>query len=132
MVCFQSRSLLIGNVWVPVMHFCACCIHCKVHLRVGRRLESFRLISAQPLKIGPINSIPSGLLFFRARFTYFHFYSISACILTIFLVLFQSFTVSIHKCTGEQLAPEFRISCKHTEYILAFFARRNTPYILLI
>ena len=31
MVCFQPPSLLIGKVWVPVMHFCACPIHCKVH-----------------------------------------------------------------------------------------------------
>ena len=37
-MCFQPPSLLIGKVWVPVMHFCACLIHCKVHWRVGRRL----------------------------------------------------------------------------------------------
>ena len=34
---------------VPVMHFCACPIRCKVHWRVGRRLISCRLISVQPL-----------------------------------------------------------------------------------
>ena len=39
-VCFQPPSLLIGKVWVPVMHFCACPIHCRVHLRVGRSLGS--------------------------------------------------------------------------------------------
>ena len=37
------------KVRVPVMHICACRIHCKVHWRAGRRLGSFRLISAQPL-----------------------------------------------------------------------------------
>ena len=36
MVCFQPPRLLIGKVWVPVMHFSACPIHCKVHWRVGR------------------------------------------------------------------------------------------------
>ena len=30
-VCFQPPSLLIGMVWVPVMHSCACPIHCRVH-----------------------------------------------------------------------------------------------------
>ena len=49
MVCFQSPSLLIGNVWVPVMHFRACPIHCRVHWRGGRKLGSCRLISVQPL-----------------------------------------------------------------------------------
>ena len=29
--------------------FCACPIHCKVHLRVGMRQGSCRLISVQPL-----------------------------------------------------------------------------------
>ena len=29
-----TPSLLIGKVWVPVMHFCACPIHCRVHWRV--------------------------------------------------------------------------------------------------
>ena len=47
-----TTSLLIGRVWVPVMHFCVCCIHWKVHWREGRRLESYRLILAQ-LLIGP-------------------------------------------------------------------------------
>ena len=42
-------SLLIGNVWVPMMHFCVCRIHNKVHWGVGRRLGSYRFISAQPL-----------------------------------------------------------------------------------
>ena len=48
-VCFQPPSLLIGKVWVPVMHFCACPIHCRVHWRVGRWLGSCRLTSVQPL-----------------------------------------------------------------------------------
>ena len=48
-VCFQPPSLLIGKVWVPVMHFCVCRIHCKVHWRVHRRLGSYRLISGHPL-----------------------------------------------------------------------------------
>ena len=48
-VCFQPPSLLIGNVWVPVMRFFVCRIHYKVRMRVGRRLGSCRLISAQPL-----------------------------------------------------------------------------------
>ena len=34
---------------VAVMHFCVCRIHCNVHWRVGRRLGSYRLHSAQPL-----------------------------------------------------------------------------------
>ena len=46
---FQPPSLLIGKVWVPVMHFCACLIHCRVHWRVGRRLGSCRLTSVRPL-----------------------------------------------------------------------------------
>ena len=33
----------------PVINFCACLIHCKEHWRVGRRLGSYGLISAQPL-----------------------------------------------------------------------------------
>ena len=41
-VCFQPPSLLIGKVWVPVMHFCACPIHCRVHWRLGKRLGSCR------------------------------------------------------------------------------------------
>ena len=49
MVCFQPPSLLIGKVWVPVTYICACPFHCKVHLRVDRRLWSCRLISVQPL-----------------------------------------------------------------------------------
>ena len=44
MVCFQPPSLLIRKVWVPVMHFCVCPIHCKVHWRVGRRLGLIDLI----------------------------------------------------------------------------------------
>ena len=53
---FMERSgvlptvqLLIGKVWVPVVHFCSCPIHCKVHWRMGRRQGSCRLISVQPL-----------------------------------------------------------------------------------
>ena len=42
-------SLLIGKVWVPMMHFCACSIHCNVHSGVGRRLGSHRLISVKSL-----------------------------------------------------------------------------------
>ena len=41
----QPPSLLIGKVWIPVMHFCACPIHCKVHWRVGRRLGLCRFPS---------------------------------------------------------------------------------------
>ena len=48
-VCFQPPSLLIGKVWVPVMHICACPIHCRVHWRVDRRLGSCRSTSVQPL-----------------------------------------------------------------------------------
>ena len=35
-----TTQLLIGKVWVPVIHFCACPIHCRVHWRVGRRIGS--------------------------------------------------------------------------------------------
>ena len=45
----NHRVCFIGLVWVPVRHFCACPIHCKVHWRVGRRLRSCRLISVQLL-----------------------------------------------------------------------------------
>ena len=38
-----------GQVLVPVMHFCAFPIHCRVHWRVGRKLGSCRLISVKPL-----------------------------------------------------------------------------------
>ena len=47
-VCFQPPSLLIGKVWVPVLDFCTCPIHSKVHWRVGRRLGSYRSISVLP------------------------------------------------------------------------------------
>ena len=53
-VCFQRPSLLIGKVWVPVMHFCSCPIHCRVHWRVGRRLRSCRLTSVQLLESAAI------------------------------------------------------------------------------
>ena len=29
--CASNHPVLIGKVWVPVVHFCACRIHCKVH-----------------------------------------------------------------------------------------------------
>ena len=48
-VCFQPPSLLIGKVWVLVMHYCVCHIDCKVYWRVGRKLGSNILISGQPL-----------------------------------------------------------------------------------
>ena len=35
-MCFQPLNLLIGKVWVPVMHFFARPIHCKVHLQSGQ------------------------------------------------------------------------------------------------
>ena len=38
-----------GLGYIPVMHFCACPIHCRVHWRVGRRLGSCRSTSVQPL-----------------------------------------------------------------------------------
>ena len=62
-VCFQRPSLLIEKVRVPVMHFFACLTHCKVHIRVGRRLGSCRLISVQPLIVSNIRvfSISSAL-----------------------------------------------------------------------
>ena len=62
-VCLQPPSLIIGKVWVPVIHLCACPIHCRVHWRVGRRVRSCRLISVQPI-IGPtlwVISISSAL-----------------------------------------------------------------------
>ena len=34
-VCFQPPSWLIGKIWVPVMHLCACPIYCRVHWRVA-------------------------------------------------------------------------------------------------
>ena len=37
------------KVWVPVMHFCGCPMHCRVHWRMGRRLGSCILTSVQPL-----------------------------------------------------------------------------------
>ena len=48
-LCFRPPSLLIGKVWVPVMHFCECRIHFRAHWRVGRRLALCRLTSVQPL-----------------------------------------------------------------------------------
>ena len=67
-VCFQTPSLLIGKVWVPVMHFCACPKHCEVHWRVGRMLGSCRLISTRPLIGSTIRelSISSVLWVFEA------------------------------------------------------------------
>ena len=48
-VSFQPPSLLIGKVWVPVMHLCVCPIHCRVDWRVCRRLGLCILTSVQPL-----------------------------------------------------------------------------------
>ena len=45
-VCFQQPSLLIGMVWVPVIHFCVCHIHCRVHWRAGSRPGLCRSTSA--------------------------------------------------------------------------------------
>ena len=48
MMNFQSPSLLIGKVWVPMMHFCVS--HTlKSALDSGQELASCRLISEQPL-----------------------------------------------------------------------------------
>ena len=47
-VFFQPPSLLIGKIWVPVMHFSVCPIHCRLYWRVGRRLGLCRLILVQP------------------------------------------------------------------------------------
>ena len=44
---FQPPSLLIGKVWVPVMHYS---LHCRVLWRVHMRLGSCRLISVKPLR----------------------------------------------------------------------------------
>ena len=33
---FQPHNFLIGKVWVPVMHFCACAIDCKSALKSGQ------------------------------------------------------------------------------------------------
>ena len=38
--------LLIGKVWVPVMHFCVCHIHFRVHWRAGNRPGLCRSTSA--------------------------------------------------------------------------------------
>ena len=46
---FQLPRFIFRKVWVPVMYFCVCPIHCKVHWRVGRRIGQCRLISVQPL-----------------------------------------------------------------------------------
>ena len=43
------RLLLDLEVWVPVMHFFVCPMHCRVHWRMGRRLGSCRLTSVQLL-----------------------------------------------------------------------------------
>ena len=62
-VCFQRPSLLIGKVRIPVMHFCACPVHCRMHWRVGRRLGSCRLISVQiSVSIKPITARYGGWL----------------------------------------------------------------------
>ena len=53
MVCFQPPSLLIGKVWVPVIYFCPCPIHCKVHWGVGRRLGSCIDFSADFDRVNP-------------------------------------------------------------------------------
>ena len=44
-----TTNLVNGKVWVPLMHFCACAINCKVHWRVGRRVGLGKSISMQPL-----------------------------------------------------------------------------------
>ena len=53
-VFFHPLSLVIVKVWVPVMLFCVCPIHFRVHWRVGRRLGWCRLISVQPLIMSTI------------------------------------------------------------------------------
>ena len=45
-MCFQPPSLVIGKVWVPVMHFCVCHIHCRAHWRTSRRPGFYRSTSA--------------------------------------------------------------------------------------
>ena len=39
------------KVWVPVMHFFDCHIHCNMHWRMGRRLGLCILLSEEPLLI---------------------------------------------------------------------------------
>ena len=69
--------------------------------------------------VGPINGIPSGLLFFRARFTYLNFYSI--CLHSYYFSCLISIVYCFHaQMYGRTLAPEFRISYRHTEYTCIF------------
>ena len=56
-VCFQPPSLLMGKVWVPVMHFYACPKHYKVHWRVERMLGSYKFISAKHLIVSTISEL---------------------------------------------------------------------------
>ena len=48
MVPFQQPSLLIGKVWVSVMHFCACQINCIVLWRLGGGYRIVQIMSVQP------------------------------------------------------------------------------------
>ena len=43
MVFLQPPSKLIGKVWVPVMHYHSCPIHCRVHWRVAEGKEHDRV-----------------------------------------------------------------------------------------
>ena len=51
-VWFQPPSLLIGKVWVPVMHFAAFPIHCKMHCGDGQDARSVQVdFSATVVKV---------------------------------------------------------------------------------
>ena len=76
-MCFQPHSLLIRKVWVPMMHFCLCRIHCKVHLRKGSRLGSYKLISAQPLIGSTIREFCIISVMWRRRFCVVYFDTVS-------------------------------------------------------
>ena len=58
---FHPSSLLIGKVCIPKVYFCVCPIHCKVCLRVDRRLGLFRFTLVQHL-IRSTYHIHQGLL----------------------------------------------------------------------
>ena len=45
----KTTEFAYRKIWVPVMHFWVCPIHCRVHWRVGKRLGSCRFILVQPL-----------------------------------------------------------------------------------
>ena len=108
-VCFQPHSLLIGKVWIPVMHFRACGINCKVHWRVGRRQGLYGLIFAHPLIWSIIRELSKssvlGVLYVLCDLYWHSFYQIDHSTLWWRLVGVNCLTSCQQCCFGPVIVP---------------------------